>query len=776
MDASRNGQAGSNDDADQRRSSIPSLLIALVMLFLLTSHNSEEFLARHQYQEALHRLMDQYSNYTAWMNGTSSNFSLTRDITQWPLIHTLLPHNGSYDPLRTSFYSNITGFIHGDAKYYNISPETWNQSSESVSWAPLAQVYMANDTRNMTEVAEKLGTWNWTIPETVAFSIVEKAPVETNTTNQISLVHGRLEFADNTTSEELKFELEGVHFIDNGTIFAFVEPQGVRSIDIRNLPSIVPEHFQNETARLIGPELSARIDKLKYLIDAGIIEQDNTMVDAPRTSCPFQFYAQLDAVHVPRYLLQEYESELQMPTGIRTIKPPKLSMRGVLVSKECGILYEITNVEGIRLKAFFRKITSYAGTATIAYLVIVIYLTRQMARSSTPPGISRVSRWSFLTQATVDAVSFAGHITFAILAEGRPSLSLIAPAFIACITFIYEAQFAMLIHQIQLPEDAVITPPRPPIAAPTATTSNTTPSPTSTPATGQSVAQPDVGRPAAVPAPPAQPNSEPATFGAFMWQQIRSDPQARLWVILFVFLTSIVRIILSPTLTFLFVGVTYSMIWLPQIIRSIRRGRNSGLAKEYILGTTAARLYLLLYFLTCPKNVLEIRPRREYFVCFGQSTLQYLISTAWARPLAAFVCLQAAMLLLQELFGPSFFLPKRFAAVKTYDYHPPMPLPDPEAPEQTLGDCSICMEAIQVDPSSRKRKSGDWDARATGTSVNVMSSGGILDVVQKGVGQAVNRKYYSLAPCHHLFHTECLERWLAIKNICPQCRRPLPPL
>ncbi|EEB87411.1 hypothetical protein MPER_15242 [Moniliophthora perniciosa FA553] len=114
------------------------------------------------------------------MNGTSSNFSLTSDTAQWPLIRTLLPHNGSYDPLRTSFYSNITGFIHGDAKYYNISPEAWNQSTDSVSWAPLAQAYMANDTRNMTEVVEKSGTWNWTIPETVAFSLVEKAPVETN--------------------------------------------------------------------------------------------------------------------------------------------------------------------------------------------------------------------------------------------------------------------------------------------------------------------------------------------------------------------------------------------------------------------------------------------------------------------------------------------------------------------------------------------------------------------------------------------------------------------
>lgn len=39
----------------------------------------------------------------------------------------------------------------------------------------------------------------------------------------------------------------------------------------------------------------------------------------------------------------------------------------------------------------------------------------------------------------MDSVSFAGHITFAILAEGRPSISLVAPAFLACLVFVQEA-------------------------------------------------------------------------------------------------------------------------------------------------------------------------------------------------------------------------------------------------------------------------------------------------------------------------------------------------
>lgn len=46
--------------------------------------------------------------------------------------------------------------------------------------------------------------------------------------------------------------------------------------------------------------------------------------------------------------MQELEDELQNPSGVWTIKPPKLSIGGVLISKECGIIYEIKNTEGLR--------------------------------------------------------------------------------------------------------------------------------------------------------------------------------------------------------------------------------------------------------------------------------------------------------------------------------------------------------------------------------------------------------------------------------------------
>jgi hypothetical protein len=49
-----------------------------------------------------------------------------------------------------------------------------------------------------------------------------------------------------------------------------------RNIDIRLLPALVPEVVRNDTAHMIGPELQAKIDKLKNLIDAGIIDTETS--------------------------------------------------------------------------------------------------------------------------------------------------------------------------------------------------------------------------------------------------------------------------------------------------------------------------------------------------------------------------------------------------------------------------------------------------------------------------------------------------------------------
>lgn len=163
-----------------------------------------------------------------------------------------------------------------------------------------------------------------------------------------------------------------------------------------------------------------------------------------------------------------------------------------------------------------------------------------MEISRTPSGIARVSRWTLLFQATMDSLSFAGHITFAILFDGRASLSLVAPAFLACTLFIHEAvgdlvfvvvvvlaninakQFAILVYQVQLPEDSV------PAVQPTP---NVNPPVVNNPPT-------EAASTAIAPSPPVvgpQPQPATATNTAttetsgllLFWRFITSDPQIK---------------------------------------------------------------------------------------------------------------------------------------------------------------------------------------------------------------------------------------------------------
>lgn len=69
---------GGPDTPPRQRSSVTSLLFFSFILFMLTNRNNEEAMARDQYLEALQIMSFQLGNYTAWLNGTESNFTLVR--------------------------------------------------------------------------------------------------------------------------------------------------------------------------------------------------------------------------------------------------------------------------------------------------------------------------------------------------------------------------------------------------------------------------------------------------------------------------------------------------------------------------------------------------------------------------------------------------------------------------------------------------------------------------------------------------------------------------
>ena len=136
----------------------------------------------------------------------------------------------------------------------------------------------------------------------------------------------------------------------------------------------------------------------------------------------------------------ELEQETFEPSGISTVDPPKMILKGVLISKPCGILYHIDESSGIRYVTPLRQhynaadrmlvhgatvatpslVRCYpsqyndfssetkivdAGWSSVIYLVMLFLLSRQISASRTPAGISRLSRWTFFTQALIDTIT-----------------------------------------------------------------------------------------------------------------------------------------------------------------------------------------------------------------------------------------------------------------------------------------------------------------------------------------------------------------------------------
>ena len=60
------------------------------------------------------------------------------------------------------------------------------------------------------------------------------------------------------------------------------------------------------------------------------------------------FYGQIEHTKVPLWQLQEVESEIDNPTGVTTVRQPQMRLKGVLMSKDCGMLYELPEETGMK--------------------------------------------------------------------------------------------------------------------------------------------------------------------------------------------------------------------------------------------------------------------------------------------------------------------------------------------------------------------------------------------------------------------------------------------
>ena len=167
-------------------------------------------------------------------------------------------------------------------------------------------------------------------------------------------------------------------------------------------------------------------------------------------------------------------------------------------------------------------------------------------------------------------------------------------------------------------------------------------------------------------------------------------------------------------------------VWVPQIVWNAVAGTRLGLSYIYLFGTGISRLILPLYVMCCPRNMFAI-----IFEGLVYAPVTCLTLVAWTA-------LQLVVLVLQDLFGPRFFVPK-FLLPARYDYFRP------------LSNALVTSNDEQVD----------------------IEQGLLPECV---ICYCVVEGEHMITPCDHVFHKQCLGRWMELKLECPVCRTNLPPL
>ena len=87
-----------------------------------------------------------------------------------PLVAAFVPAGLELDPMQASYYSNLTGFWHGDLQFHNLT--SLNATEQAAPWRRLVEQWMI--TTNLTEIPERMGPWNWTRSNKVTLNVGDK--------------------------------------------------------------------------------------------------------------------------------------------------------------------------------------------------------------------------------------------------------------------------------------------------------------------------------------------------------------------------------------------------------------------------------------------------------------------------------------------------------------------------------------------------------------------------------------------------------------------------
>ena len=231
------------------------------------------------------------------------------------------------------------------------------------------------------------------------------------------------------------------------------------------------------------------------------------------------------------------------------------------------------------------------------------------------------------------------------------------------------------------------------------------------------------------------------------------------YILLFFSLISIKTIITHTSTCF----ILFSSTWIFQIIHSVRMGTRPPMSKSYIILSTLGKLFLPVYLKAYEGNLFELKP-------------SYLKVSL----LLSIVFIQVLILLIQKSFGGKAIVPRCWKKLGYNYYRESINV---EEHISKNPDCAICLGELTKEPDLEINVEGEKvdenlhpQRSLFEKLIKLFCIGFWISKINYLFNSQNQKKKYMITPCDHVFHTFCLEQWMAQKNECPYCKQKIPPI
>ena len=278
----------------------------------------------------------------------------------------------------------------------------------------------------------------------------------------------------------------------------------------------------------------------------------------------------------------------------------------------------------------------------------------------------------------------------------------------------------------------------------------------------------------------------------------------KFYVIFYVFFFASFFFLCTWFYDYFYISILIFLLWVPQILQNIIKNNKFVFPLIYIIGNTLDRIIIPLYFRGFD-NFFSIK-KNLLFILF----------------IFSFIVLCIIFLYLQLFYGNRFFLAEK-CQIEEFNYYRTKEELIAYKDNISSEECVICLFPIfetekednnsnEVNNNNNKNindemlKGEEVIARLNSDHLNnnlyikantnpeeqilklkikdyekkIINKLGIKQILKiifcknffsfYKLNENIYNKKYMLTPCHHVFHTECLETWFERKKECPNCR------